>query len=161
MTHLSACEWAGRAYFAFNSIRSTWRRRSAFRALRAVVMLAAFWLSDRTDRVRWLMVGTLLLGASQLCLWAGGIVMLGLGAVLWGLHMGFSHGLLSAMVADAAPADARGTAFGVFHLSSGVALLLASVIAGSLWDYAGAGATFLFGAALSLLATLGLRWTLR
>ena len=78
------------------------------------------------------------------------------GVVLWGLHMGLTQGLLSTLVADAAPADLRGTAFGVFHLVSGVAMLLASVIAGVLWDAYGPAWTFYAGAAFTALALLGL-----
>jgi MFS family permease len=78
------------------------------------------------------------------------------GIALWGLHMGLTQGLLSTLVADAAPPDLRGTAFGVFHLVSGVALLLASVIAGVLWDVYGAAWTFYAGAAFTALALLGL-----
>ncbi len=78
------------------------------------------------------------------------------GVVLWGLHMGLTQGLLSTLVADAAPADLRGTAFGVFHLVSGVATLLASMIAGALWDAYGAAWTFYAGAGFTALALLGL-----
>jgi MFS family permease len=79
-----------------------------------------------------------------------------LGAALWGLHMAFTQGLLSKLVADAAPADLRGTAFGIFNLVSGGALLLASVVAGSLWSLLGASATFLAGASFAGLAAGGL-----
>jgi MFS family permease len=70
--------------------------------------------------------------------------------------MGLTQGLLSAMVADAAPPDLRGTAFGMFNLLTGLALLAASVIAGELWDAAGPKWTFLAGAGFSLLAIIGL-----
>jgi MFS family permease len=76
--------------------------------------------------------------------------------VLWGVHMGLTQGLLSALVADAAPAQLRGTAFGVFHLVSGVALLAASLIAGGLWDNFGAAWTFYAGAAFTAIALAGL-----
>ena len=79
-----------------------------------------------------------------------------IGAALWGLHMAFTQGMLSKLVADTAPAELRGTAFGVFNLISGCALLLASVIAGSLWDEFGASATFIAGAAFAGLAAMGL-----
>ena len=79
-----------------------------------------------------------------------------LGAALWGLHMAFTQGLLSKLVADTAPADLRGTAFGIFNLVSGGALLLASVIAGSLWSVLGGSATFLAGASFAGLAAAGL-----
>ena len=69
-----------------------------------------------------------------------------LGAVLWGLHMGLTQGLLSALVADTAPPELRGTAFGMFNLVTGLAMLMASVIAGSLWDNIGPRGTFLAGA---------------
>ncbi len=78
------------------------------------------------------------------------------GAALWGLHMALTQGLLAALVADAAPAALRGTAFGVFNLMTGIAVLLASVIAGLLWSTFGAAGTFLAGAAFALLATAGL-----
>jgi len=76
--------------------------------------------------------------------------------VLWGAHMGLTQGLLSTMVADAAPAELRGTAFGVFHLVSGGALLAASVIAGGLWSSFGASWTFHAGAAFTALALVGM-----
>ena len=79
-----------------------------------------------------------------------------LGAAFWGLHMAFTQGLLSKLVADTAPAGLRGTAFGIFNLVSGVALLLASVIAGSLWSAFGAPATFIAGASFAALAAIGL-----
>jgi MFS family permease len=79
-----------------------------------------------------------------------------LGAALWGTHMAVTQGLLSKLVADTAPADLRGTAFGVFNLAGGVALLLASVIAGSLWSSFGAPATFGAGACFAAVAAIGL-----
>ena len=82
---------------------------------------------------------------------------LALGTTLWGLHMAMTQGLLAAMVADTAPAELRGTAFGVFNLASGVALLIASVVAGALWQGFGARTTFLAGAVFSLLA-LAMMW---
>ena len=74
------------------------------------------------------------------------------GIALWGLHMAMTQGLLAAMVADTAPPDLRGTAFGLFNLMSGAALLLASVLAGALWDTRGAAATFYAGAAFCVAA---------
>jgi len=79
-----------------------------------------------------------------------------LGSAFWGLHMALTQGLLSKLVADTAPADLRGTAFGIFNLVSGGALLLASVIAGSLWNMFGASATFIAGASLAAFAAIGL-----
>jgi MFS family permease len=79
-----------------------------------------------------------------------------IGAGFWGLHMAFTQGLLSKLVADTAPAELRGTAFGVFNLVSGVALLMASVIAGSLWSAFGAPAAFIAGASFAALAAMGL-----
>ena len=78
------------------------------------------------------------------------------GAALWGLHMGLTQGLLSKLVADNAPVELRGTAFGIFNLVSGVALLLASVVAGSLWKLVGPSATFIAGAAFAGIAAIGI-----
>jgi MFS family permease len=78
------------------------------------------------------------------------------GAALWGVHMGLTQGLLSKLVADNAPAELLGSAFGIFNLVSGGALLLASVIAGALWSAFGAPATFAAGAVFAALAALGL-----
>jgi len=79
-----------------------------------------------------------------------------LGSAFWGMHMALTQGLLSKLVADTAPADLRGTAFGIFNLVSGGALLLASVIAGSLWSMFGASATFIAGASFAAFAAMGL-----
>lgn len=78
------------------------------------------------------------------------------GVALWGLHMGMTQGLFAKLVADAAPAELRGSAFGIFNLVSGVALLLASVIAGVAWSFFGPEATFLIGAGFALLTLFGL-----
>lgn len=78
------------------------------------------------------------------------------GAAFWGLHMAFTQGLLSKLIADTAPATLRGTAFGVFNLVSGIALLFASVIAGALWTQFGASATFYAGAGFAAIAAMGL-----
>ncbi len=118
-------------------------------------------LVDRVERMAVLATGLLLLVAADLVLaLASGWVALGLGAALWGLHMGFSQGLFATLIADVAPADSRGTAFGVYNLVTGLALLAASMIAGALWDALGAAATFLAGAlfaALTLAALVALR----
>jgi MFS family permease len=78
------------------------------------------------------------------------------GAALWGLHMGLTQGLLAKLVADTVPANLVGTGFGIFNLVSGAALLLASVIAGSLWSSLGPSATFLAGAAFAAVSAMGL-----
>jgi len=93
-----------------------------------------------------------LVAADLLLAFAAGAVMVYSGAALWGLHMGLTQGLLSALVAGSAPAHLRGTAFGVFNLASGVALLIASALAGVLWAGMGPGATFLAGALFTALA---------
>jgi MFS family permease len=114
-------------------------------------------LSDRVDR-RFVLVGGLasLIAADLVLASFGSVAGVLAGAGLWGLHMGLSQGLLAAMVADSAPKARRATAFGVFHLASGVASLLASVLAGVLWESLGSAATFLCGAAFSSLALGGL-----
>jgi MFS family permease len=114
-------------------------------------------LSDRNDRTRVLMIGIAFLIAADLVLgFAAGVLGVALGVVLWGLHMGFTQGLLATLVADAAPAELRGTAFGMFNLLGGIALLAASIVAGALWDAAGPKGTFLAGAAFTIIALTGL-----
>jgi MFS family permease len=112
-------------------------------------------LSDRIQRVTFLVYGAMLLLSSDLVLGLlsnqGG---LWLGVVLWGLHMGFAQGVFAAFVADAAPPDLRGTAFGFFNMVVGVASLLASVVAGALWELAGPSTTFFASAALATATLL-------
>jgi MFS family permease len=78
------------------------------------------------------------------------------GAGIWGLHMGFTQGLLNKLVAASAPAELRGSAFGIFNLVTGFALFVASVVAGSMWDLFGPSATFIAGAILAVLAAIGI-----
>ena len=110
-------------------------------------------LSDRTNRLSLLGMGiVLLIAADTVLALSSSLAGAALGVVLWGLHMGFTQGLLSALVADTAGPGLRGTAFGIFNLVSGLALLAASVAAGIIWDLAGAPANFATGAAIAALA---------
>jgi MFS family permease len=114
-------------------------------------------LSDRIDR-RWVLAAgaTILIVADLVLARAAGFAWLTAGISLWGLHMGLTQGLLAALVADAAPPDRRGTAFGLFNLVSGVVLLFASLLAGALWDHFGPQAIFYAGASFAALALLGI-----
>ena len=123
----------------------------------AVAAYPAGALSDSANRITVLGVGFGILVVADLVLaFTDSIVGLAIGAALWGLHMGFTQGLLATLVADVAPAELRGTAYGIFNLLVGLALLVASVLAGVLWDGIGFKATFLAGAAFTVLALAGL-----
>ena len=119
--------------------------------------------SDRTDRYTVLIIGIALLIVADIVLArSSSIAGLAVGVVLWGLHMGLTQGLLATLVADAAPAELRGTAYGMFNLATGLALLAASVIAGALWDAVGPQSTFYVGALSAALAMVGLiAWRVR
>ena len=128
-------------------------------AMNVVYSLGAYPFGKLSDRVShtallgWGLV--VLIAADVLLATSGHVAALWAGVALWGLHMAMTQGLLAAMVAGTAPADLRGTAFGFFNLLSGLALLVASTVAGVLWDQFGAAVTFAVGAVFSLLA-LGL-----
>lgn len=77
------------------------------------------------------------------------------GAALWGLHMGLTQGLLLALVAEHAPADLRGTAFGAFHLATGGLTFVASALAGAVWQWYGPETTFYLGLGFALMAGIG------
>ena len=122
-----------------------------------LVYAATSWpagaLSDSIGRYRLLIAGFALLIVADLILaFSGGVFLVMVGVAVWGLHMGMTQGLLSALVADTAPENLRGTAFGVFNLVSGLAMLLASIIAGGLWDWIGPDGTFIAGAVFTALA---------
>ena len=112
--------------------------------------------SDRIGRTRLLNAGLLLLLLAHLTLaLATHFIHVAVGAALWGLHMAFTQGIFAALIADIANQRRRGTAFGLFGLASGVAVLLASVIAGLLWDNYGPAFTFYAGALFTLLTFVG------
>jgi len=112
-------------------------------------------LADRMNHMFLLGAGLAVLIVADLVLaQSQGLAAVALGVALWGLHMGLTQGLLATMVADAAPAQLRGTAFGIFNLASGAAMLIASALAGLLWDRVGAAATFYAGALFSLTALI-------
>jgi len=125
-------------------------------AMNVVYALAA-WpagaLSDRIGRYSLLSCGFAILIAADLVLaFAPNVATVVLGAALWGLHMGLTQGILASLIADTAPADLRGTAFGMFNLVAGVATVAASVVAGALWDVVGPQVTFIVGAVFTALA---------
>jgi MFS family permease len=129
-------------------------------AMNLVYSLAAYpfgKLSDRMSHRTLLALGLVLLIGADLVLAAShhwSVVLAGV--MLWGVHMGITQGLLATMVADTTPPDLRGTAYGFFNLVSGIAMLLASVVAGLLWDLLGPSVTFYTGAAFCVLALAGL-----
>jgi len=110
-------------------------------------------LADRMSHRTLLMLGLVVLIAADAALASAGHgVLLWVGIALWGAHMALTQGLLATMVAASAPASLRGTAFGVFNLASGIALLVASGVAGWLWERLGAPSTFVAGAGIATLA---------
>ena len=122
-------------------------------AVYALLSAPAGALSDRIGPARILALGlSMLVLADFLLAFAHDPISLLAGASFWGLFMGLSQGVLSALLADAAPKDLRGTAFGLFYLVTGVVLLLGGVLAGALWQYVKPGASFLAGAIFALLA---------
>jgi MFS family permease len=141
-------------------VLSLWLAPAVLVAMNVAYALAAYpagVLSDCADRRTILIAGFAVLVAADVVLaMAHGISSLGLGVVLWGLHMGLTQGLLATLVADASPVELRGTAFGFFNLASGIATLVASVIAGALWDAVGPAGTFTAGAVFTFVALIGL-----
>jgi MFS family permease len=131
--------------------------------MNVVYALAAYpagMLSDQANRITILGVGFGLLVAADLILaFTKGLAGVAIGVVLWGLHMGFTQGLLATLVADTAPPELRGTAYGFFNLFSGLALLVASLLAGALWDKLGPQSTFFGGAVFATIALVGLTVT--
>ena len=115
-------------------------------------------LSDSMSHSKMLQWGLLVLIAADIVLalsshWSTLLA----GVALWGIHMGMTQGLLAAMVAHTAPPELRGTAFGMFNLMSGIALLLASAGAGVLWEMLGAASTFYAGAIICVVTLIGMR----
>jgi MFS family permease len=136
-------------------------------AMNIVYSLSAYpigWLSDRIRREWLLLAGIIVLILSDLALGFGtSLTHVFVGVVLWGLHMGLTQGVLAALVADTSPQSLRGTAYGLFNLFSAIALLLASGIAGVLWDKFGPQTTFITSSvfALSGLIVLGLAYVIK
>jgi len=123
----------------------------------AAVAYPAGVLADRVDPRLLLGAGLVVLIAADVVLaWAPSLYIARGGAAIWGLHMGLTQGVLAAMVASAAPPHLRGSAFGMFSMVSGLVLLIASVLAGALWEYVSPAATFIAGAAICVLALAGL-----
>jgi MFS family permease len=119
-------------------------------------------LSDKVDRKLILVIGFATLIVSDIVLaLAPNLFVVMASVALWGLHMGMTQGLLAALVADEAPAKLRATSFGVFNFVSGIALLLASLIAGALWEIVGPSATFMAGAVFAAIGLVGITLVLR
>lgn len=116
-------------------------------------------LSDRIGRFGLLIVGLLVLVAADVVLaLSPQLIVVLIGIALWGLHLGITQGLFSALVADTAPSDLRGSAFGMYYFVTGVAAIAASAIAGLLWEQYGASSTFCTGAIFAVVAAALLVW---
>ncbi|MEG3143535.1 MFS transporter [Sphingomonas sp. RT2P30] len=128
--------------------------------MNAVYMLAAYPLGGLSDRVSartMLIWGLIVLVAADMALaMLPGIAGAFVGIALWGLHMATTQGLFAKLIADRSPVELRGSAYGIFNVISGLSLLAASVVAGIVWDAAGAAATFLLGAGCAGLALAGM-----
>lgn len=128
--------------------------------MNVVYALGAYPAGIASDHVS----ARILLGWGMLCLiladlvlaLVSGLVAAFVGIALWGLHMALTQGLMAKLVADRAPPELRGSAFGMFNLAAGVAMLFASVVAGLLWDRLSASSTFLAGAGFATFAWIGL-----
>lgn len=122
----------------------------------------AGWLSDRVGRVKLLAIGLAIIIVADVVLATGSSLTVVLaGVALWGLHLGLTQGVFSALVADTVPADLRGGGFGAFNFVSGLVAIPASVLAGALWDWHGPWVTFTAGAtfsAVALAALIGWKW---
>lgn len=133
-----------------------WLAPAVLVAMNLVYSAAAYPAGIASDRIgtRGLLLASLvvLAAADLLLALVPGLAAAFAGIALWGLHMGLSQGLLSRLVADRAPAPLRGSAFGLFNLATGLAMLAASVTAGLLWDFVGSAATFLAGAGFAMAA---------
>lgn len=129
-------------------------------AMNAVYMLAAYPLGSLSDRASpkvMLIGGLIILIAADVALAVlPGIEGAFVGIALWGVHMAATQGLFAKLIADRSPAELRGSAYGIFNLVTGLALLAASITAGVLWDAFGPPATFLMGAAFAAVALAGL-----
>ena len=129
-------------------------------AMSLVYTVAAYpagkW-SDQGGRRPLLIAGMLVLAIADVVLaTASGMVGLFAGIALWGLHMGLTQGLFAAYIADLAPGELRGTAFGVFNLATGVVLLAASALSGLVWDQFSPATTFWMGAGLAVVGAAAL-----
>ena len=131
-------------------------------AMNVVYAASAYPLGKLADSMShaWLLAAGLvvLIAADAALAYDGHWLAVWMGVVLWGLHLGMTQGLLAAMIADTAPADLRGSAYGFFNLASGIALLVASALAGLLWDSFGAAFTFVAGGAFSTMALIVIVW---
>jgi MFS family permease len=113
-------------------------------------------LADTMSHAQLLAFGLLvLMGADLVLAWHDHWGVILSGVCLWGLHLGITQGLLATMIADSAPVDLRGTAYGLFNLASGLGVLIASILAGILWDRFGPSVTFYAGAVFCGLTILG------
>jgi len=75
----------------------------------------------------------------------------------YAIFIAATEGAEKAMIAELAPKAQLGTAFGWFHLVSGIMLLPASAMFGWLWTRVNPTAAFVVSATMSLLAA-GLLW---
>lgn len=121
----------------------------------SLLAIPAGKLSDRFGRSKILVPGYLIYGLVYLGFAfissKPGIIFL---FVAYGAYTAFISGAERAFIAESSPQGLKGTVLGLYGMLQGFGLLLASIIAGVLWDKIGSGAPFLFGGVLGILSAV-------
>jgi MFS family permease len=123
--------------------------------VKAVTGIPGGYVSDKIGRKRVIIAGWAVYAAIYVAFafvtTSSGIWLL---FGLYGIYFGLTEGAERALVADLVTEDRRGTAYGLFNLTVGVAALPSSIVFGFVWQYAGFEYAFGMGAGFALLASI-------
>jgi MFS family permease len=134
----------------------------AYNLVYALVSYPASRLSDRIGRKKLLVLGYLFYGLVYLGFAINqSLNMLWFWFGIYGLYIGFTEGAEKALIVDIAPVNLRATTIGLHATLVGIGLLPASLLAGILWKFFGAGAPFYFGGFMGIISSLGLWFILK
>ncbi len=131
---------------------------SALNLAKALTSTQGGQLADRFGHGSLIVIGWSSLALAFLALsQVTGSSELWLVSIGYGLLIGMSEGAERALISDYAHVNERGTAFGWYHLVSGIAAIPAGLLFGIVWHYFGAATAFLLAGLLAIAATLLLR----
>ncbi len=139
------------------SLEATILIYAGFNLVAAGISYPAGFLSDQWGRRNVLLLSFLIFLATYLGFASTqNVVVIAVLFVSYGLYQGIFRAVGKALASDFVPEHLRASGIGWYNTAVGLAGLVASIVAGLLWDHIGPSAVFLYGAGFAAVGCIAL-----